>query len=154
MKSADHTADAATHGFGIFPCMDTTNRRLSRFYTSLPLLVVYLLLALALGAPASGESPTIVTGKTVYGQMGVEEVTVIALRDGVETARTKSAYHGTFRLSLEPGVYELHANGTLPDGGGTRTLSGYLKGVVVGGQRVDRLVIGLGEQDGAPVAPR
>jgi len=104
--------------------------------SKLSLISVLLLLA----QPAYAAT---VTGKTVFRGMGVEEVRLIATVDGVEVARTRSGYHGSFRLALPEGVYELHGSTVLESARGEVAVSGSIPDLRVGNGRIDRLVLEL-----------
>lgn len=90
-----------------------------------------------------------ITGKTVYGEMAIEETTVRALRweEGRwrEQAATKSGYHGSFVLLVPPGRYRLEANGEIPRGPSMIALKGDagLLDIQRGVGRVDRILIEL-----------
>lgn len=58
----------------------------------------------------------IVSGKTAYNGMGVEDAEITA-DDGRQMFRGKSGYHGSFILHLPEGTYELKATLTLPGAG-------------------------------------
>lgn len=110
-----------------------------------------MVLGLAIAGCRDGERPLVtVSGKTAYGDLAVEEVSVIALRaEGevwVPAAATRSGYHGSWLLRLPAGTYRLEARGSLPaPEGGEVLLAGAREGVVLTGaeRRVDRLRIVL-----------
>jgi len=102
------------------------------------ILTALAALLLFFGFSAAGEM-VLVTGKTAYKGMGVEEVRILAGGDGFKE-EFKSTYHGTFRMELPPGEYNLTAVGELP---GIR-LTGHLAlEVDEGVKRIDRVIINL-----------
>lgn len=113
----------------------------------------YFLLALAAlfclflsAAPpllASEIRHTVVSGKVAWNQMGVEEANITATRGGREEATFKSAYHGSWRVSLPPGVYTFTARYRVREG---LNLKGDLENVEVGGDRIDQLMLILAEE--------
>jgi hypothetical protein len=90
-----------------------------------------------------------VTGKTVYGNMAIEETEVRALRwdEGrwKEYAAAPSGYHGSFSLRVSPGRYRLEAKGEIFHGRRKVVLIGYveLPDIHPGIRRVDRVLIEL-----------
>ncbi len=118
---------------------------------TLPIILLALLSLLLCGCEGGSERAgdrVTVSGKTIYKDMAVEEVSIHALRmeDGkwLEAGRTKSKYHGSFRLDLAPGRYKLEATGTLP-GPMETLLTGALPQLEVpsGQDRLDQVVIEL-----------
>lgn len=118
--------------------------------------VVLALIACLLLLPSctkKGSDLVKITGKTVYGEMAIEETAVRALRweEGrwAEYAETRSGYHGSFVLEVPPGRYRIEANGEIPRGPSMVALKGdtELLDILQGIRRVDRILIEL-----APVA--
>ena len=105
-------------------------------------LVRLLLAALLLCGCAGRGQPTSLTGKTVYRGMGVEQVQIVAAAGGREVGRTRSGYHGSWRLSLPPGRYLLSATGRA----GAVALTGRLEVEVAPGRR-DQLLLELAPAD-------
>ena len=101
------------------------------------------------GCAPQGERPAAVAGKTAYRGMGIEGARVVAeRREGdrwVQADGTRSGYHGSFLLHLQPGSYRLTARAAIPNRGGTRLLTGRVGDLTVapGARRVDRVVIEL-----------
>jgi hypothetical protein len=94
--------------------------------------------------------PVTVSGKTVFRDMGVEEVLVQVWREEstgrLPVAETRSGYHGSFVFRLVAGAYALDATTEIPAAdGNTLRLTGELRGVEVlpDKRRLDRLLIRL-----------
>lgn len=109
-----------------------------------------LLLSMSIFACTGGKSPlVVVSGKTVYGKMAIEEVQVraiLATESGwIEQARVRSGYHGTFVVDLSPGRYRLEARGRIFSLGTEVPLSGTIEDLEVpaGAGRIDRVRIDL-----------
>jgi hypothetical protein len=98
--------------------------------------------AAAFGDSENPEKPVLVSGKTVYGNMGIEEVALTATRADGLIVRGRSGYHGSFLLHLPPGVYDIGAAGETAPG---QLLQGRFKGFNVppGPARIEKLVIQL-----------
>ena len=92
-----------------------------------------------------------VSGKTAYAGMGVEEVRLAALPldapEGATAVYGKSGYHGSFALRLMPGHYRIEGRGELPQRGEpNRVLTGQVVvEVPAGDSRVDRVMLELRE---------
>jgi len=109
-----------------------------------------LLLALfALGGCLREPGATTLSGKTVHGEMALEGALVTARPSddpsAPPAARVRSGYHGSWRLELPPGRYDLCAAFELPRGRGTLPVAGCLREVEVppGTARIDRLLLTL-----------
>lgn len=111
----------------------------------LPLMALALLISGCTQEEPSAQ--VVVAGKTVYQGMGIEGAIVSAQRQGQSTAadETLSTYHGSFMLHLSPGRYTLKSTALVPRGADDISVSGAVDGVVVEGERVDRITI---EMDG------
>lgn len=119
---------------------------------------ILLLLLFQLPACGWGESGQVVlTGKTVYAGMAIEEVQIRVLRlDGnqwKESASVRSGYHGSFIVKTNPGRIRLDAKGEIfknnkkiPLGGRVTTLE-----VPSDVRRIDRIVIDLAPVPDVPV---
>jgi hypothetical protein len=110
-------------------------------------LVVLTALAGACGAPRG--DTVVVSGKTVYRGMAVEEVQLevfpAAPRGAEPVARGRSGYHGSFALRLAPGTYRVAARGSLPGPGGRDLIlvASQALEVAPGEGRIDRWVVEL-----------
>jgi hypothetical protein len=112
-----------------------------------------LVLFLSLSGARCAEAPrtgVTVSGKTVYRNMGLEDVPIrVMRREGgqwVDHTAVKSGYHGSFVARLPPGHYILRAVTVLELAGkASIALAGELRGVEIPAdtRRVDRLVIRL-----------
>lgn len=115
---------------------------------AVPALAAALALLWACGAPRG--DATVVSGKTVYRGMGVEEVRLevfpAAGRGAEPVARGRSGYHGSFALHLAPGRYQVAARGSLPGPGGSHRplVASQSLEVPAGSGRIDRWVVELG----------
>lgn len=89
----------------------------------------------------------VVSGKTVYRGMGIEEVVIQVLRSEkqswVPCGTAKSGYHGSFMVRLAAGRYLLQAHTVLPSAAGRKDEIRGMADVTVGRSRVDRIVIQL-----------
>jgi len=91
----------------------------------------------------------IITGKTVYAGMAIEEVRVRVLRpDGdqwKESGSGRSGYHGSFIVKTYPGTIRLEARGEIFKNNKKIPLAGRVAALEVpsGIRRVDRIVIEL-----------
>jgi len=110
----------------------------------------FLLLPVLLLACAGGKGPVVtVSGKTVYGEMAIEEVQVRAFRESdrgwIEQAAVRSGYHGSFVVDLPPGRYRLEARGRIFSLEREIGLTGSLEPLEVpaGAGRIDRIRIVL-----------
>jgi hypothetical protein len=96
--------------------------------------------------PSPGKM-TVVTGKTVYGDLAMEDVTIethMWEESGWKyLGKTRSGYHGSFRLHLSPGEYRITARKTIRRGQGEVLVTGILEDLKVEkpGGRIDRVVI-------------
>ena len=90
-----------------------------------------------------------VTGKTVYQNMALEDAQItIYRREGSSwkfCSDTRSGYHGTFRVHIPAGRYQLAASKTIRMGSRDIYLEGALKELVIEepGGRIDQLLIVL-----------
>ena len=93
---------------------------------------------------------TVVTGKTVRGDLALEGVTLkIHKREEAGWkyhGEAESGYHGTFRLHLSPGVYRITASKRMRLRDREILLTGTFENLVVGegDRRWDQLVVELG----------
>ncbi len=95
---------------------------------------------------------TLVSGKTVYGELALEETYIEVYR--LEQSRwryfsdTRSGYHGSFRIHLPDGKYRLQASTTIRLGNDDFSLSGTLEDLKVekDGGRIDQVVIRMNQQ--------
>jgi hypothetical protein len=91
----------------------------------------------------------VLTGKTVYAGMAIEEVQVLVLRlDGdqwKESASGRSGYHGSFIVKTNPGMIRLEARGKIFKNNKKTPLVGRVTALEVpsGTRRMDRIVIEL-----------
>ena len=91
----------------------------------------------------------VVTGKTVYAGMAIEEARVLVLRsDGdqwKESASGRSGYHGAFIVRTNPGTIRLEARGEIFRNNKKIPLAGRVTTLEVpsGIRRMDRIVIEL-----------
>lgn len=124
----------------------------SRRRSCLPWLLrgIVLLLLMPILACTGGKSPLVaVSGKTVYGEMAIEEVQVRAIRETetgwIEQARVRSGYHGSFVVDLPPGRYRLEARGRIFSFGTEVPLSGTIDELEIPADagRIDRVRIDL-----------
>lgn len=107
-----------------------------------------LALALAVACDAPQSRTIVVSGKTVYQNLAVEDVrlAVFSAAGGAQPVnRGRSGYHGSFALRLAPGDYHLTATGTLP---GPEQTTRFLEGtqrltVPPGTRRVDQVRVEL-----------
>ncbi|MCJ7499458.1 hypothetical protein MUP29_04315 [bacterium] len=90
---------------------------------------------------------TLVSGKTVYGNMAMEDADIVVYRWEPSRWRyisdTRSGYHGSFRVHLPPGTYSIKASKTIRVGQGEVALTGKLEGLKVEerGGRIDQIVV-------------
>jgi len=112
----------------------------------LPMCILLVLFAL-FGCHPSPRSLTLVSGKTVYGDMALEDVHIEMFRREQTRWRyfseTRSGYHGSFRIHLPTGVYRITASKTLRIGHDEIQVTGKLEDLKVEnpGGRIDRVVI-------------
>lgn len=91
----------------------------------------------------------VITGKTVYAGMAIEEVQIRVLRlDGdqwKESASGRSGYHGSFIVKTNPGTIRLEARGEIFKNNKKVLLVGQVTalGVPSGIRRMDQIVIEL-----------
>ncbi|HWS15635.1 MAG TPA: hypothetical protein VN450_05515 [Candidatus Methylomirabilis sp.] len=110
-------------------------------------IVLLLSWLTACGGGADGQ--VVITGKTVYQGMAIEEVQVRVLRlDGdqwKESASGRSGYHGSFIVRTDPGVIRLEASGEIFKENRRIPLAGRVTALEVpsGVRRMDRIVIEL-----------
>ena len=96
-----------------------------------------------------GAGQVVLTGKTVYAGMAIEEVRVRVLRlDGdqwKESASGRSGYHGSFIVKTNPGTIRLEARGEIFRNNKKIPLAGRVTALEVppGIRRMDRIVIEL-----------
>jgi hypothetical protein len=90
---------------------------------------------------------TLVSGKTVYGNLALEDVHLEIHRweeSGWDyQGETRSGYHGSFRLHLSPGEYRITAVKTIMIGQDEVLVTGILEDLKVEkpGGRIDQVVI-------------
>lgn len=112
------------------------------------LFAVFLLLQSS-ACDSRGAGPVVVTGKTVYQGMAIEEVQVRVLRkDGGrwnETTSGRSGYHGSYQVRTESGTFRLEARGEIIAGGERISLEGRVDNLTIPPdvRRIDRIVIEL-----------
>jgi len=90
---------------------------------------------------------TLVSGKTVYGDLALEDVYIEVYR--LEQSRwryfsdTRSGYHGSFRIHIPPGTYSLKASKTIRIGEDKVSVTGILDKLEVKGssRRIDQIVV-------------
>jgi hypothetical protein len=97
----------------------------------------------------SPRDTTVVSGKTVHGDLAIENV-LLQVHLWEESGwkhigDSQSGYHGSFRLHLEPGEYLITAEGSVRVDGKEKGLYGRLVPLVVeeGVRRMDQVVIDL-----------
>ncbi|MDA8121940.1 MAG: hypothetical protein M0Z38_05160 [Deltaproteobacteria bacterium] len=119
-----------------------------------PAIILLLLFRLpACGWGGSGQ--VVITGKTVYAGMAIEEVRVRVLRlDGdhwKESSSGRSGYHGSFIVKTKPGMIRLEARGEIFKDNRKIPLAGRVTALEVPSdiRRMDRIVIEL-----APVSDK
>ncbi len=115
------------------------------------LMGITLALALAvLILPACHPTPgklTVVTGKTVYGDLALEGVRIEVSRwensEWRHYSDTTSGYHGSFRIHLPPGTYLFQARTIIRMGDEELALTGTLENLIVKepGERMDQIII-------------
>ncbi|MEK6697286.1 MAG: hypothetical protein AABY98_09080 [Candidatus Deferrimicrobiota bacterium] len=111
--------------------------------------IVVLLLFLLPACDWRGAGQVVLTGKTVYAGMAIEEVQVRVLRlDGdqwKESASGRSGYHGSFIVKTNPGRIRLEARGEIFRNNKKIPLAGRVNVLEVppGTPRMDRIVIEL-----------
>ena len=109
----------------------------------------FLLFILLSGCHPSPRDLTVVSGKTVYGDLALEDVQIEIFRleksEWRYYSETRSGYHGSFRIHLPPGEYLLRASTTLKSGEDELLLSGALQSLIVkeAKGRMDQVVVGL-----------
>ena len=95
---------------------------------------------------------TLVSGKTVYGNLALEDVHLEIHRweefGWDYHGETRSGYHGSFRLHLPPGEYRITARKTIRIGQGEVSVTGTLEDLNVEkpGGRIDQVVIRMNQQ--------
>jgi len=111
---------------------------------------IMALLLFQLSACGCGDAgQVVITGKTVYEGMAIEEVRILVLRlDGdqwKESASGRSGYHGSFIVKTNPGMVRLEARGEIFKGNRKIPLAGRVTALEVptGIRRMDRIVIEL-----------
>jgi hypothetical protein len=118
--------------------------------------IIVLLLFQLPACGRGGAGQVVLTGKTVYAGMAIEEVQVWVLRlDGdrwKESASGRSGYHGSFIVKTNPGMIRLEAKGEIYKENKKIPLAGRVTALEVpsGIRRMDRIVIELapGRRDG------
>jgi hypothetical protein len=109
------------------------------------LLVIFFLF----GCHPSPRSLTLVSGKTVYGAMALEDVHIEIFRWEQTRWRyfsdTRSGYHGSFRIHLPGGTYRFTASKTIRMGQDEVSVTGKLEKFKIDGssRRIDQVVIEL-----------
>jgi hypothetical protein len=107
----------------------------------LRLCILAVLAAVLSFGCTSKTANTVVAGKTVYSDMGLEGVDISALSDGVLVAETTSGYHGSFIIHLPPGQYYLRGTAKVPQGETELPVRGETFNVKVGTERLDQISI-------------
>lgn len=108
------------------------------------LIVAILILAACHPSP---RDLTLVSGKTVYGNLALEDVHLEIHRweeSGWDYhGETRSGYHGSFRIHLPPGTYSFTASKTIRIGREEVPLTGTLIDLEIAepGGRVDQVII-------------
>ena len=116
--------------------------------SGLSAIMVLLLLQLP-ACEWGGAGQVVLTGKTVYAGMAIEEVRVRVLRlDGdqwKESSAGRSGYHGSFIVETNPGTIRLEARGEIFRNNKKIPLAGRVNALEVppGIRRMDRIVIEL-----------
>jgi hypothetical protein len=114
-------------------------------FTAIMVLLLFQLPACGWG----GAGQVVITGKTVYAGMAIEEVQVLVLRlDGdrwKESASGRSGYHGSFIVKTNPGMIRLEARGEIFKDNKKIPLAGRVTALEVPSniRRMDRIVIEL-----------
>lgn len=110
--------------------------------TPFVLLTASLLMVCQSVMGAEPPTVTLIAGKTVYKDMGMEDVEITARHEGKQSFSAKSGYHGSFLMHLPPGVYEVKATGLIRPG---EAVQGKIERLDIkpGTTRIDRLVITL-----------
>ena len=104
------------------------------------------------GCHPSPGTLTVVTGKTVFGDLAVEGARLEIDRWEQDRwqhhSASESGYHGSFRLHLPEGRYRMAARKTLRIASGEVVVSGALEDLVVAGPRgrMDQIVIEMGPE--------
>jgi outer membrane biogenesis lipoprotein LolB len=112
-----------------------------------PAVLVLTALLLTACSQSAPRKLTIVSGKTVYGIMAMEDADIAVYRWEPSRWRyisdTRSGYHGSFRVHLPPGTYSIKASKTIRVGQGEVSLTGKLEGLKVEerGGRIDQIVV-------------
>lgn len=119
----------------------------------------YIILALAaLILVACHPTPrklTVVTGKTVYGDLALEGTRIEVSRwenSGWRyLSETQSGYHGSFRIHLPPGTYLLKTSASIRMGDAEIALSGTMENLVIkeAGGRMDQIVVEMNPDAGS-----
>ncbi len=114
-------------------------------FSEIMLLLLFQLPACGWG----GAGQVVITGKTVYAGMAIEEVQVRVLRlegdQWKESASGRSGYHGSFIVKTNPGMIRLEARGEIFKDNQKIPLAGRVTALEVpsGIRRLDRIVIEL-----------
>ena len=111
------------------------------------LVFSFLFIILMSGCHPSPRDLTVVSGKTIYGNLALEDVHIeIFSREQARwtyVSDTRSGYHGSFRVHLPPGEYRITARKTIRIGQGEVLVTGTLEDLKIGkpGGRIDQVVI-------------
>jgi hypothetical protein len=111
------------------------------------LISSFLLFILLSGCHPSPRDLTVVSGKTVYGDLALEDVQIEIFRleksEWRYYSETRSGYHGSFRTHLPPGEYRLTAAKTIRLGQEEVLVTGTLEDLILieAGGRMDQVVI-------------
>jgi hypothetical protein len=114
-----------------------------------PCAIMVLLLFQLSACDRGGAGQVVVTGKTVYAGMAIEEVQIRVLRlDGdqwKESGSGRSGYHGSFIVKTNPGRIRLEARGKIFKNNKEIPLAGRVSALEVPSdtRRMDRIVIEL-----------
>jgi len=112
------------------------------------LLVIFFLF----GCHPSPRSLTLISGKTVYETMALEDVHIEIFRWEQTRWRyfsdTRSGYHGSFRIHLPGGTYRFTASKTIRMGQGEVMVTGNMDKLKIeeAGGRIDQVVIRMNQQ--------
>jgi len=118
-----------------------------------PWIILYRFLIMAtlvlVACHPSPRDQTVVSGKTVYGDLALEDVQIQIHRweeaGWQYLSDSRSGYHGSFRVHLAPGTYRITASKTIRVGQKEVMVTGILDGLEVdgSGKRIDQVVIEL-----------
>ena len=116
--------------------------RSCRFLACCILVIIFLS-----GCHPSPRDLTVVSGKTVYGDLALEDVHIQIHKweeaGWLYISDSRSGYHGTFRIHLPTGTYRITASKTIRVGKSDILVTGTLEELKVEktGGRIDQVVI-------------